>query len=192
MKDAARSGSGSQEASTAERGLKEYEFLSWLQPFLRLKTTDENLSMLHIPDSEWNGKVEDFDNSSFDSDEEDSTFVDDIDRSAISNTSHSYIGMKVIPNQSRPKQPSRNAQLQEDTALERIVKVLEAPSKQDADDIFGLMVSNEIKGIPERQKRKLKNEINNLIFRYQEENDHENPPPRKQTLLSTVHLAQIS
>ena len=33
MKDATRSGSGSQEASVAERGLKEYEFLSGLHPF---------------------------------------------------------------------------------------------------------------------------------------------------------------
>ena len=45
--------------------------------------------------------------------------------------------------------------------LNKIVKVLEEPSQnQDADDVFGMMVSKEIKGLSERNRRKLKNDIN--------------------------------
>ena len=54
--------------------------------------------------------------------------------------------------------------------LNKIVKVLEEPSQnQDADDVFGMMVSKEIKGLSERNRRKLKNDINDLIFKYQED-----------------------
>lgn len=50
------------------------------------------------------------------------------------------------------------------------MKVLEEPSQnQDADDVFGMMVSKEIKGLSERNRRKLKNDINDLIFKYQED-----------------------
>ena len=181
MKDATRSGSGSQEASVAERGLKEYEFLSWLAPFLRLKATDDNLSM-HVP-PENNDNVEEFDNSLFGSDEE-SIVVNEDERSDRLNNGDSNSGKNVITKQPSRKRPSPNLQSQEDVIMEKIVKVLEAPSEatQDADDIFGLMVSKEIKGLSERNKRKLKHDINNLIFKYQEE-EFENSPRQQHPVL---------
>lgn len=162
-KDATRSGSGSKEASAAERDLKKYEFLSWLAPFLRLKATEDNLSM-YVPQQ--NTDVEESDSSKSDSDDEGSP----VNNKSISSNADNIENKD--PNRKRVirKRPSTSIPSQEDVVLNKIVKVLEEPSQnQDADDVFGMMVSKEMKGLSERNKRKLKNEINNLIFKYQED-----------------------
>lgn len=72
--------------------------------------------------------------------------------------------------------------------MEKIQSAIEAPlpvpKEQDADDVFGLMVATELKCLPNSKKRKLKHEINNLIFKYQEENE-ENVAER----LNSTHVS---
>ena len=45
--------------------------------------------------------------------------------------------------------------------------------QDDEDDLLGKLVAAELKSLPQRQKYRLKHEINNLIFNYklQKEND---------------------
>ena len=105
MKDATRSGSGSKEASVAEQDLKNYEFLL---SFLRLKTTDDNLS-IYI--TQQTNEMEDSDNSSSDSDDEQSTPVDN--KSVSSNADNIE---NKYPNAKQPirKRPTKTMPSQED------------------------------------------------------------------------------
>ena len=53
--------------------------------------------------------------------------------------------------------------------MEGISKSLQ--STLSSDDLFGLMVAAEIKNLSPKKKRKIKFEINNLLFKYEEEDD---------------------
>ena len=53
--------------------------------------------------------------------------------------------------------------------MEDISKSLQ--STLSSDDLFGLMVAAEIKNLSPKKKRKIKFEINNLLFKYEEEDD---------------------
>ena len=53
--------------------------------------------------------------------------------------------------------------------MEDISKSLQ--STPNSDDLFGMMVAAEIKNLPPKKKRKIKFEINNLFFKYQEDDD---------------------
>ena len=45
--------------------------------------------------------------------------------------------------------------------------------QDDEDDLFGKLVAAELKSLPQRQKYRLKHEINNLIFNYKLQNEND-------------------
>ena len=51
-----------------------------------------------------------------------------------------------------------------------------------------MMVSKELKGLPKTKKTRLKHEINNLIFQFQEEHDEENI----QNVLNSTDQSQVT
>ena len=44
--------------------------------------------------------------------------------------------------------------------------------QDDEDDLFGKLVAAELKKLPERQKYKLKHDINNLMYNYKLQNEN--------------------
>ena len=46
----------------------------------------------------------------------------------------------------------------------------------DEDDLFGILVETELKGLPQTQKCRLKHETNNLIFNYKLQNGNDINP----------------
>ena len=87
-----------------------------------------------------------------------------------------------------------NTNAKESIELELMAQIkaaIEAPvesREKDADDLFGMMVTKELKGLSKQKKRKLKHEINNLIFQFQEEEDEEN---NIQNFLNSTPKTQI-
>ena len=58
------------------------------------------------------------------------------------------------------------------------------------DDLFGMMIAAEIKNLSLKKKRKIKFEIKNLLFKYQEDNDAAavpQPPPIQTPPLIHTH-----
>ena len=63
-----------------------------------------------------------------------------------------------------PEKPSKELEIMED-----ISKSLQ--STPSCDDLFDMMVAAEIKNLSPKKKRKIRFEINNLLFKHQEDND---------------------
>ena len=49
-------------------------------------------------------------------------------------------------------------------------------NQADEDDLFGILVETELKGLPQTQKCRLKHETNNLIFNYKLQNGNDINP----------------
>ena len=75
--------------------------------------------------------------------------------------------------------------------MSQIKAAIEAPvesKEQDADNVSGMMVTKELKGLFKQKKKKLKHEINNLIFQFQDDEDEEN---NIQNVLNSTPKTQI-
>ena len=72
-----------------------------------------------------------------------------------------------------PEKPSKEVEIMED-----ISKSLQ--STPSSDDLFGMMVAAEIKNLSPKKRRKIKFKIDNLLFKYHEDDDAATvpqPPP---------------
>lgn len=185
LKKATRSGAGSNEASAAANELREYEFLSWLSPFMRLKNTDDNLPNSSKISAEENineeGSEEEDDGDSIFGHDDDS--IDVTSERSSSVTSREKLDTKPSQTSTKNREKWSKKKTKDATEIELMKKITTAiegppaePKEQDADDIFGMMVAKELKSLHNKKKRKLKHEINNLIFQYQEEEDEESTP----------------
>ena len=78
--------------------------------------------------------------------------------------------------------------------MEDISKSLQ--SIPSSDDLFGMMVAEEIKNLPpKKKKRKIKFEINSLLFKYREDDDAaavQQPPPIQTYDNTNTNLPSIS
>ena len=166
-KKATRSGLGSREAKQAETELKKYYFLSWLAPYLRLKeNTVSNLPNANVAEINPNndGITEAKDN--FSDCSEKSLFS-----SVLTNQSfetpwqrHCRVKRRKEEVKQAPEKPRKELEIMED-----ISKSLQ--STASSDDLFRMIVAEEIKNLSPKKKRKIKFEINNLFFKYQEGDD---------------------
>lgn len=153
--------------------LKKYDFLSWLAPYLRLK--EDTVS--NLP----NTNVAEINPNEDDIIEAEDNFSDCSEKSLFSNVSinqsfvtpwqrHCKAKKRKEEVKEAPEKPSKELEI-----MENISKTLQStPSntfKQDSDDLFGMMVAAEIKNLSPKKKRKIKFEINNLIFNCQEDED---------------------
>ena len=58
-------------------------------------------------------------------------------------------------------------------ALNKRLASMNDEKQDDEDDLFGKLVAAELKSLPQRQKYRLKHEINNLIFNYKLQNGND-------------------
>ena len=77
--------------------------------------------------------------------------------------------------------------------MEDISKSLQ--SIPSSDDLFGMMVAEEIKNLSPKKKRKIKFEINSLLFKYREDDDAaavQQPPPIQTYDNTNTNLPSVS
>ena len=145
MKDAL-SGSllGSEEVSTAEQDLKQYDFLRWLVPFLSLKAKPTDY--VYVP--HYNNNIMENDKST--NSDDDSLLTNRAQFGIIDSNTKQLNGRKKLMG-------SSSTQNEEDGIPYKIWKhfadessrTAKLQNTQDADDIFGLMISKEIKELSE-------------------------------------------
>lgn len=161
FKMATRSGAGGREANVAEAEMKNYDFLSWLSPYLRLRDTENNLPHNNVTELTANESYTETNTNDFEDDGD------------LSDAYEESIKSLKTGNCTASTKRKSSEECSEKDFMEVIRKTLQEPpvvaKSPDADDIFGMMVANEIRGFSERLKRRLKNDINNLIFKYQEQ-----------------------
>ena len=145
--------------------VKKYDFLSWLAPYLRLKESIvNNLPNANVAEinPNNNGKTEAEDNSSdcskislFSSVSTDQSFETPWQR---------YCKAKKHKEEVKqaPEKPRTELRIMED-----ISKSLQTTTSSD--DLFNMMVAAEIKNLSPKKKRKINFEMNNLLFKYQED-----------------------
>ena len=158
-KKATRCGSGSCEANQAETELKKYDFLSWLAPYVLLKKNTVN----NLP----NTSVAEINQNDDDMSEVEDNFSDcskkSLFKSVLTNQSFETLWQrhcKAKKCKEEVKQdPGKSSK--ESEKIENISKSLQSTSSSN--DLFGMMVAAEIKNLF-CKKRKIKSEINNLLF----------------------------
>ena len=166
-KKATTSGSGSCETKQGETELKKCDFLGWLAPYLRLKeNTVSNLPNTNVAEINPNNDVMTEAEDNFSNCSEKSLFS-----SVSTNQPFETLWKRHCQQKKRkeeveqaPEKPGKELEIMED-----ISKSLQ--STPNSDDLFGMMVAAEIKNLPPKKKRKIKFEINNLFFKYQEDDD---------------------
>ena len=188
-KKASRSGVGIDATNVVEKEFRKYDFLSWLNPFLRLKNTKSNLST--ISDEE----DESFEYSSVEKEvdiDEDRPFGNGSDSDSASVLSASSIKRRkelstpCISKSSKISATTGNASWVKGSLQEAEIDVMKSISKafkndsssqhtsefltrpQDQDEIFGMMVAGELKSFDAKHKFRIKHEISNIIYKYHE------------------------
>ena len=185
-----RSGAGTQDIETTKKELEEFSFLRWLDSFIRPRKTKTNIPELSLEINESSNADDELENNGCGSDEsEDARFdVMNEDTELFTTVEESAPSKKCKKEQALVKQKSvslkkiNQAEIMgaELHIMRDMSKVLNKwlasmnDEKQDDEDVlFGKLVAAELKSLPQRQKYRLKHEINNLIINYklQSEND---------------------
>lgn len=178
-KKVTRSGSGGREARVAEDELKKYGFMNWLCPFMRMRETtsnllvdDENMEFERekfVTDENENPNEVSDDN---DDDDDDDSLIQSDQMSAKSSSPALLRTSTPSASKNKVVKKSKNSKIPdyELETLNKITKALE-PTTEDSDDLFGKMIASELKLLPPGKKRRVKHEINNIIFNYQEQED---------------------
>ena len=188
MKRAKRSGAGLADVQRFENQLEVYSFLSWLYPFIKLR----NDTRSNLPAAE---KDDDDKEEMRSSSEEDEEIQDDPLSDKLSDT-ESIVSIKSnkrkkVNKQESESQHSRSADNarsnkenkfkkpspQDDPSTELLKAINKRFSEKsaissksvtvDEDDVFGKLVTAELKSLPKSLSIRLKNDVSNLIFKYQ-------------------------
>ena len=211
MKKAKRSGAGKKDIEHFQKQLDEYSFLFWLNPFIRLRgNTKTNLptedSTPDSSDDESDLRMEEDDLS-----ESDSVVVKAENMLSKVKEKDATLPKKQPASDQRPqiqKQQKRKSTMRlnnseettENDVLQAIQKRLTTNTKvRDEDDIFGEMVAAELRSLPKRLRHRLKHDINNSIFKYQDLQEQENEkvynppfqtPNQTFNVIGSTHQAQ--
>jgi hypothetical protein len=173
VKRAKRSGAGLADVQKFEKSFEVYSFLGWLNHFLQLR--DDTLTNLTSEDVEvetGDDEEEDRDEDEAEYDKEDNETTTEATPSGIKTKKRkSFAKTDKLPFKKKRNEPVS----QEENAAKDILQTInqrlqhksERPQQRDEDDVFGEMVTSEIKKFRKLLKFRFKHEVNNLIFKYQ-------------------------
>ena len=188
LKKAKQSGAGRDDIDMFHKHLDEYSFLAWLDPYMKMRDTTTNIIPQKIPyDDEEEGYEEEYDSDgdrskhgqSEDAPEEEAPE----EEAPVILRKRKYQGNQERKNEiittskvtgqlkwKKDSPSSVEAELLQDINKSMTERSLIAEKRmgKDEDDIFGEMVAAELKCIQKKVKHRLKHEINNLIFKYQD------------------------
>ena len=201
---ASKSGSGRSDVATVNDQLKDYEFLAWINPFIKTRRSKSNFAPLEEASSSNIGEgindddneyVEEEEEEEVEQDDRDSLFDNSPDLPKLENEtnlpfntdsttfSQSKLEKRKSVNHttppSRPKakkastKENKKDELLSTMSLLMKQRIDKNASKNEEEDVFGGMISNELKKLPELLKVQAKHEINGVIFKYQMQNQQQ-------------------
>ena len=161
MKDSNRSGTSTEAASKAQRAFQSYAFLSWLDDFMQIRQGKNNLST-----------------------QENDQDVNDINEGGLGETSiedddHGDTDTEPIPTvkNSKRARPSKQKKPQETLMDNMEMSLIRDLSKEisqkktervdDKEDLFAKSIAADLKDMPPFERMNAKNEIRNILFKYQ-------------------------
>ena len=201
-KKSRRSGAGRADVQKNEDHLNQYSFLFWLNPFIKLRKTKNNLSddesgedrsFEDDRESETQNVVDnvlddDIDNGPHDDADEEDEMNQNIETSPSSPAVNTFsFGFKRQSDSSETPREAKKSRSKvtghekwvkkndkqtpdvETQLLTTIDKRLStmSPSSRDEHDVFGEMISKEMRGFSKALKFQFKHEVNDLLYKYQ-------------------------
>ena len=174
LKRAKRSGAGLADVQKFEKAFEVYSFLGWLNNFLQLK--DDTMTNLTTENIDYENEASEEEDEDDNEAKKNYAFVPESDgeeTSRVKTNKRPSFSKSDKPQFKKKRNESKFFQEENETTeiLQTINKRLqeksEQPQKRDEDDVFGEMVSSEIKKLPKLLKVSFKHEVSNLIFKYQ-------------------------
>ena len=189
LRKSSRSGVGTPDLEKAKKELEEYSFLRWLDSFVRPRKTKSNIPGASLEINKNLNVRHKVENDGYDSEEsegvglnalnDDTESFTTLEESVTSENCEKEVVMV------KQKLPSFTQVNQADImgseldVMGNMLKVwkqrltsISDEKQDDEDDLFGKLVAAELKKLPERQKYKLKHEINNLMYNYKLQNEN--------------------
>ena len=181
LKKAKRSGAGRDDIYTFQKSLDEYSFLAWLDPYMKMRDTKTNIIPQEIPYDDEEGYEQEHDRDGHRSKDGESEEAPE-EEAPVKLRKRKYQGNREGKNEilttfkvtgqvkwKKGSPSSVAAELLESINKRMTERSLMAEKKvgKDEDDIFGEMIAGELKCIQKKVKHRLKHQINNLIFKYQ-------------------------
>ena len=169
--------------------LKDYEFLAWINPFIKTRKSKSNFNLTHTLQDE----NTDDDNEDVEEEEQDNgNSLFDISGTTVSQSKFEKgdnvfdnpdkkrkISVNVTPPlRSKAKKTatsdSKKEELMSTMSLLMQQRINKNSSKNDEEERFGGMVASELTKLPEFLKVQAKHEINGVIYKYQMQNQQHN------------------
>ena len=148
LRTASVSGAGSDDVEKAKRALEEYKFLSWLDDFIRPKSSKSNVSSTSIR----NGQ------ETLENQENDMSANTSLDSTAEPPPGTS----QSTPNSKRKSKDD----VFSDVSNFLKFKMNKVATVESAEDVFGKMVAAELKTFPENLRYLVKHDINQVIYNH--------------------------
>ena len=144
------SGAKASDVTKALKSLEEYNFLKWIDGFIRQKNSKSNVLVSQIDEN----------NDEEEGNDEEETFEEQLEDSSFE-----LVQEKALPVKKRClTQEDMFAQVS-NYLKERMTKKQTSRSN-DPDDIFGKMVSSELRAFPDNIKFMVNREINQVIYKH--------------------------
>ena len=189
LRKSSRSGAGTRDIEKAKKELEEYSFLRWLDSFVRPRKTKSNIPAASMEINENLDVAYKVEIDDYESEESEGVGSDALNDDTESFTtleesapSKKYEKEQVMVNRKLPSFAQVNQAEIMGSELDVMGNMLKVWKKRltsisdgkqdDEDDLFGKLVAAELKKLPERQKFRLKHEINNLIYNYKLQNEN--------------------
>ena len=201
LRRAERSGTSSSAVTLAEARLEPYQFLAWLQPYIRTRTTIKNLNVsqsLKNPIPSMSAAPSHEVVVINDVKGEEIAFSNDNDNVSLYTSSNdggttpalgvkrkSPIDSDISEVLQKPKwQNNRpnldNIEVRPLKTMERVSETSKEEEKKDDCDIFGMLVAVELKKLTNYNKMVAKQQIQNLIFQLQMNQEQKEQQQRQQ------------
>jgi len=174
--------------TAAIRGLEEYDFLKWLDPYIRLRRTkfdglDDEMDYIqptqYYPNTNYNTHVTVLDTYENKPPRDHHTLHSMervVEQELVTTPKMISSSTVTVPQYSRYDtvdiKNSNTVDKREDLLTERKPKFIHENiqkqcSSRDSEEIYGQMIASEIRKFPDHIKYRIKNEFQNILFKYQ-------------------------
>lgn len=206
LKKAERSGTSTSAVEKAKESMREYSFLVWLIPYIKLRATKTNVPPASIekatpisptPTIDTGSIVDeqDYDDANFYDEvtSEGQCFNENIEETPKNMRKRSGDDISKVTGQEKWSKKKPDLDKEELSVLKSLQKAFESPQeepKKDDIDLFGMLVSAELRKLGKREQRLAKHQIQNVIFTLQTQQEDDsvrsfNPSP---SLRQTTYL----
>lgn len=172
---ASKSGSGKSDVVIVQDQLKDYEFLAWINPFIKTRRSKSNFEIMEVSTSANVDDAEEEDDDSDINEREKSNDEDSLFDSSTSISQSKLEKRKAAEVKARPAAKVRkttNNENKKEELMSTMSRLMQqrleknASSKNEEEERFGGMVAGELTKLPELLRVQAKHEINEVLFKY--------------------------